>query len=285
MSDSARWSLNGLRSAPSPAAPTSEEPSADVDPVLHQAWVDIALSRYADRERRADRDEAFVARVMAALPAAPPAPAAWWRRWLDGVTAGGRRGRPAGRGRDGFTVIEMITVVGILLLLLATGFPVWRYIQRNSELKGTRTLINAVATAITNYPTRTWSVLVDTGGGNKQIRLGHLWDLNSVGGEPLGGDGLIDGSPAETASDSADGPFTRDLVRSGYRGFLAMTQAPIVRRSINAKGQVKDPWGQPLHISFHPTIYGTTGFGVWSTGPDRVDGTADDIQSWRENGD
>jgi general secretion pathway protein G len=42
-----------------------------------------------------------------------------------------------------------------------------------------------------------------------------------------------------------------------------------------------DPWGQPYHYQC-PGTHNPDGFDVWSSGPDRQNGNADDIGNWRQ---
>jgi len=42
-----------------------------------------------------------------------------------------------------------------------------------------------------------------------------------------------------------------------------------------------DPWGNPYQYRY-PGIHNTTGYDLWSKGPDGRDGTADDIGNWPE---
>lgn len=46
------------------------------------------------------------------------------------------------------------------------------------------------------------------------------------------------------------------------------------------KGSVKDPWGKD-YILRCPGTQETDGADVYSTGPDKQDGTDDDVQSWK----
>ncbi len=41
-----------------------------------------------------------------------------------------------------------------------------------------------------------------------------------------------------------------------------------------------DPWGQVYHYAFPGPHNGADHFDAWSTGPDGLDGTADDIGNW-----
>ncbi len=40
-----------------------------------------------------------------------------------------------------------------------------------------------------------------------------------------------------------------------------------------------DPWGEPYQYRY-PGVKNKTGYDLWSKGPDRVDGTDDDIGNW-----
>ena len=45
------------------------------------------------------------------------------------------------------------------------------------------------------------------------------------------------------------------------------------------RGNAKDPWGSPLMMKC-PGTNDVDGADVWSPGPDKQDGTADDVKSW-----
>jgi len=45
------------------------------------------------------------------------------------------------------------------------------------------------------------------------------------------------------------------------------------------EGVVKDPWGQPYEY-VAPGTHNPKSFDLWSRGPDRADGTTDDIGNW-----
>jgi prepilin-type N-terminal cleavage/methylation domain-containing protein len=97
-------------------------------------------------------------------------------------------------------------------------------------------------------------------------------------------EGEIDGYVALVAASNRDGPFWDKLIHSGYGGFIAMTQAPIHRRFIAPNGQPRDAWGRPLRISWDAKRFPVSGFGVWSTGKDKIK-PADDLVSWSANED
>jgi general secretion pathway protein G len=42
-----------------------------------------------------------------------------------------------------------------------------------------------------------------------------------------------------------------------------------------------DPWGQAYHYQF-PGTHNPDSFDIWSTGPDKLNGTPDDIGNWKQ---
>lgn len=46
-----------------------------------------------------------------------------------------------------------------------------------------------------------------------------------------------------------------------------------------SKEAPKDPWGTPYRYAY-PGSHNTTRYDIWSAGPDKKDGTADDIGNW-----
>lgn len=182
----------------------------------------------------------------------------------------------------GFTVIELLTVLAIIGLLVGLLVPVGRMILGRKDVQTTRSLVQAVATAMAAYPVRTWDVRVaDASSGSpvlRQVSYPWLWDLNQQSPGDRPGDGLIDGTPAMAADGSHDGPFWAGLIDSGYRGFadMAMPNLPASRRAAN--GQPIDAWKHPLRVKFAGSNGGPGGYRVWSIGPDGIDATDDDIQ-------
>ncbi|MBA3683774.1 MAG: prepilin-type N-terminal cleavage/methylation domain-containing protein [Planctomycetes bacterium] len=212
----------------------------------------------------------------------------------------------ANRTRPGFTLIEIIVVLGVIMALAGLGFPIMSAVRQRANVQSTRSLVQGVAAAISMYPVRQWTIEWDHDGDDpdndgygsgsaratarKSVSV-PLWDLNQ-GASPAAdgtgqfeGDDLIDGFPATSAGATNDGPFWSTLLDSGYGGFLRMTNAPISSKSVNAQGQVIDAWRQPLRIEWNARTYAPSGFGVWSIGRDKTTGTPDDLCSWRNSDD
>ena len=49
---------------------------------------------------------------------------------------------------------------------------------------------------------------------------------------------------------------------------------------IEDAGQLKDPWGEELQYRFPGEFKGEDNYDLWSKGPDKQDGTDDDITNW-----
>ncbi len=225
--------------------------------------------------------------------------------------------------RRGFTFVELVVVISVIAALAAMGFPAYKYIKRQVDIGATQSLVNAVAAAISIYPTKTWSwndtdntgkTLVDANNQPLNPRTAYLWDLNKSNGADCPADAAnpsgpklfdsIDGTmPDPTKSDGPTttattepkiyrdlGPTTLPMASqyglffSGYTGFYDMVQPSIAKSFVNKKHQVVDSWGQPLRIAFAANTYGASWFGVWSAGPDMKDDTPDDLCSWKTYG-
>lgn len=166
----------------------------------------------------------------------------------------------------------LMVLAALLLFIIAVGYPAWRYYTASADRNATIALVLNLATAITTYPAKTlsWERTTPTG---PQRLTDFLWDLNH--------DGHLDGLPAVTTSATSDGGFPPEVIATGYSGFYTMVKPTIALRFLSRRHQPIDAWGHPLRIAFAPDVYGSRWFGIWSAGPDGIDGTADDLMSWR----
>ncbi|TVR47758.1 MAG: prepilin-type N-terminal cleavage/methylation domain-containing protein [Planctomycetota bacterium] len=170
------------------------------------------------------------------------------------------------RLRRGFSLIELLVVMVVITALAGLTYGYIDYARHRSLLAASEGLVQSVATAIVNHQGRYWQFL-DQG----QLRSVPIFDVNR--------DGLLDGDPVRINAVNPN-TYSASLVASEYPGFLGLTGVGLPRRNVNELGQVVDSWGQALRIAFDAQRYGANRFGIWSIGPDGVDGTIDDIRSW-----
>jgi prepilin-type N-terminal cleavage/methylation domain-containing protein len=159
--------------------------------------------------------------------------------------------------RRGFSLLELLIVIGVILALMAMAYPLFTRIAENSRIASTRQKVYAIAGQMSPYAHQRVS-------GKDGISYPY-WAVGQAAG-----DTEIDGDPGRY-------PATHPLaVRAPatYTGFARMTGYP---GSVNALGQPLDSWHRPLHILYAAHTYLPDGFGVWSTGPK---GVGDDINSW-----
>ena len=175
--------------------------------------------------------------------------------------------------RRGWTIIELVVVLCVILILLGMTIAVWGMFSHNTKVNATKNLVNAVSTAIDTYSTKLWSWQEGTPGTPSAAqKSAAIFDLNH--------DGLIDGAPAVIAGPKTDSGFTPAQIASGYTGFIRMTNATVKPSFIAPNFQLLDAWKRPIRIAYAAKIYGTSGFGIWSVGPDGLDGNEDDLRSW-----
>ncbi len=184
--------------------------------------------------------------------------------------------------RRGFTLIEILIVITVILIIAGLTVPAVNAIRTRMDRTATNHLCLALANAIKTYGSDTINVPPKKSGDPWVVR--RLWDFN--------GDGFLDGNPQAVRSVKHLGPlainktneeiiFTADqkdeAARCGYLGPAAMFETLFPNRA--SDGAIRDRWGTILRISYG-MVYG--GIGIWSEGPDGVPGTDDDICSWKD---
>jgi prepilin-type N-terminal cleavage/methylation domain-containing protein len=171
------------------------------------------------------------------------------------------------RSRRGFTLIEIITTIAIIVILTAIAFPVARILLEQGKRKNTAGVVMSVANAITGHDVKVVNVSLDPAAAPQARRIFDIDD-----------DGILDGDP------SLLGGSLQSLAPPGYEGFLGETGAPIPNSFVDDRRQVTDAWGQALRIAHVSGGYANADHGVWSIGPDGVDQQgaeeSDDITSW-----
>lgn len=124
----------------------------------------------------------------------------------------------------GFTLIELITVISIIILLVGLLSPVLRKAREQAKVQKARAMVASLEVAINMYYT-------------------------DLGNYPTGFTQLID------TGDSNYGPYMDNSTN-----FI-------------------DPWENPYNYQQSGSHNPKT-FDVWSNGPDKASGNADDIGNW-----
>jgi prepilin-type N-terminal cleavage/methylation domain-containing protein len=173
---------------------------------------------------------------------------------------------------QGFTLVELAVVIGVMLALAAISIPTLSYMQHRGRVTATDAIVRTVAMKITEYPAKSWMIEV---AGEMQVY--PIFDVNR--------DGILDGTPSlENNVLPSSATYSAVILASSYRGFFAMTHPVLPKNHMDSSTmRVLDSWGQPLRIAFAESAYGASGFGVWSMGPNGVTATteeSDDIRSW-----
>jgi general secretion pathway protein G len=146
------------------------------------------------------------------------------------------------RRKKAFTLLEILLVVGILALLAA--FVVPNLMQRGRQAK-----IGIAKTAI---------------GGNGPICQALDQYMFDVGQYPDSDEGL---------KALFEIPSSIDEEEEGE-----IWKGPYLKGDPEA---LKDPWNQEFNYKC-PGDVNEDGYDLWSNGPDKKEGTDDDIKNWRE---
>ncbi|MBA3683920.1 MAG: hypothetical protein H0W72_01565 [Planctomycetes bacterium] len=167
--------------------------------------------------------------------------------------------------RTGFTLLELLVVMLVIIALAGLGLATYTAVQTKAKIDASRMAVMAVSSSLAR---QLKSVVVCGSIANPTMR--QYWDWN--------GDTLVDGAPdLDPAFDVA---ARADATANNYLGTLASARIAIPRGQVDAFQRPLDAWKRPLRIAIASNIYGASPYGIWSTGKDGIDGTADDLTSW-----
>lgn len=155
-----------------------------------------------------------------------------------------RRYRVNRSRRHGFTLMELLIVLGILVMLIALAAPRLLGTRKKANIKTAQSQIGLLRGALEHY----------------------ALDVNRF---PATEQGLraLDEPPAEADADSDS--------ESGGGGAISGWGGPYLNKELG-----KDPWGNDYQYAYPPERGSRDFPDIWSWGPDGEDNTDDDICSW-----
>jgi general secretion pathway protein G len=158
-----------------------------------------------------------------------------------------KRYRIKRRRREGFTLMELLIVLGILVMLIALAAPRLLGTRKKANIKTAQSQIGLLRGALEHY----------------------ALDMNDF---PASEEGLraLDEPPAEADADS--GSEAGGGAADGWGG-------PYLNKELG-----KDPWGNDYQYAYPPERGSRDFPDIWSWGPDGEDNTEDDICSWSSGG-
>jgi general secretion pathway protein G len=153
--------------------------------------------------------------------------------------------------REGFSLMEMLTVVFIMAVLAGIMLPVLRKVREGGRITHARNEINQLIAAIQMYA-EDWGTCPPDDGA---AAIGG-WGAHYAEGEKASSS-LIDALESEGCAEFPD----------------------IV---IDSDGNLVDPWSNPYRYVFNSAVLNGVGevFNLYSAGPDMEYGTEDDITNW-----
>jgi prepilin-type N-terminal cleavage/methylation domain-containing protein len=187
--------------------------------------------------------------------------------------------QPISRPR-GFTLVEMITVMSIILVLAGIAFTSYGVVMKNIKTARTKAQLQALSMALDKYQREYgFYPLVDVDTANATYNPGQFTNANGQ---------TLDGFPVRAA-------FFGDLVdRNGKRfeDFQGLGFA------VDGTYGYVDPFGNPWHYDAISQVMNSTAFDLWSVGADGAHGRAgtllsnaraasaddsDDVSNWKRS--
>ena len=177
----------------------------------------------------------------------------------------------------GFTLVELLTVVTIIVILSGMVIGVSSFVNRKAAVSKATTQLELFNTQITNYqidagyyPTTTEQD-PEAKSGLIIYRMLYCDGVGPDGIVGTGDDGALDGRPDEGLT-----PYLPDMdPNTNPRNLIDKKGTPL-------PVSVVDPWGNAWRYRNQKGANDQQNpdFDLWSLGPDGKNGTADDIKNW-----
>ena len=165
-------------------------------------------------------------------------------------------------GRAGFTLVELLAVVVVILVLASIMVGVTGYVQKSMAISTTRAQLAAIQAALEMYKAD-WGFYPPTGPG----RISNTGVKESSNNATL----FFALSPANSSGNTncATTNCIYTIVRQGRKTYLRFPAAQIQTNSTTALPNICDPWGTPFNYYCSPN----TPYAVLNNYPDPVTGT------------
>ena len=182
------------------------------------------------------------------------------------------------KGLRGFTLVELLTVVTIIVILSGMVVGVSAFVQRRAAVDRAKTHLALFNLKITEYKNDAGGFLPPTSEEDVEARSGiiiyKMLYGDGIGADGIAGtadDGALDGRPDEGAV-----VYLADLDPNNNNQNL------INKRGGEVPVELVDPWGNPWQFRNQKgdPNQENPDFDLWSLGPDGKNGTADDIKNW-----
>lgn len=204
----------------------------------------------------------------------------------------------------GFTLIELIVVIGIIAVLIGFLFPAFSGVQNQAKKVQAKNDLTQIVTAVNAYYTEYGKYPIAGADGTPDAKFGPGGTTNDQLFDVLRADGVGRDDPTQTGTDKNLNPrrivfLTPPVAKAG-----AQRNGIIPDNESNPR-QYFDPWGSPYLVRIDANYdnqvgnpYGTNGAGsdpiragliAWSWGKDQKPGknndgkftNSDDVISWQ----
>ena len=181
------------------------------------------------------------------------------------------------RTRQGFTLIELMVVVAVIVILSGLTLGLHGFISAKSANEKAKAQLKTMELGLQRYE-------ADYGGYPQDEDRTGLILYMMLFGDGVGPDGIMDTEDdTEPDGESDEGAEVYIDKFDPATNELKMLNPAGRDRGGNVRvpQQVVDPWGNPWRYRAGPEFDPQNpDFDIWSLGPDGKEGTGDDIKNW-----